>query len=142
MDLKLYYDTIDIAEIERYISDGQEENLNLEFKTVVHPNYNQHNREDDKKNISKTFCGFANSNGGIIIWGIKAKENANRQDIATDKKPIKELTRFLNTLNRLEGQSVTLVITGIEHKNVEISDDCGFIVTYIPESDFAPHMAN
>ena len=125
-----------------YISDGQEENLNIEFKTVIHPNFNQNNKEYDKKNISKTFAGFANSNGGIVIWGIKAKENSDKQDIATDKKPIKELTKFLNTLNRLEGQAVTPVITGIEHTKVEVSDDYGFIVTYVPESEFAPHMAN
>ncbi len=142
MDLKEYYNKIDIAEIDRYISEGQEENLNIEFKTVIHPNFNQNNKEYDKKNISKTFSGFANSNGGIIIWGIKAKENTDKQDVATDKKPIEELTKFLNTLNRLEGQAVTPVITGIEHRKVEISDDCGFIVTYVPESEFAPHMAN
>jgi hypothetical protein len=142
MDLKAYYNQIDLEEIERFILEGQEENLNLEFKTVVHPNYNLNNKEDDKKNISKTFSGFANSNGGIIIWGIKAKENEKKQDIATDKKPIKELTKFLNTLNRLEGQAITPVITGIEHKKIEISDDYGFIVTFVPASDFAPHIAN
>ena len=87
MDLKAYYNQIDLEEIERFILEGQEENLNLEFKTVVHPNYNLNNKEDDKKNISKTLSGFANSNGGIIIWGIKAKENEKKQDIATDKKP-------------------------------------------------------
>lgn len=142
MDLKAYFEKIDINEINRFIFDGQEENLNLEFKTVVHPNHNQHNREDDKKNISKTFSGFANSNGGIIVWGIKAKENASKQDIATDKKPINELTKFLNTLNRLEGQAITPVIIGIEHKKIEIADDCGFVISYVPASDFAPHMAN
>lgn len=142
MDLKAYFDKIDIEEIERFIIDGQEENLNIEFKTVVHPNYNQQNKDDDKKNISKTLSGFANSNGGIIVWGIKAKENSKKQDIATEKKPINELTKFLNILNRLEGQSVTPIITGIEHKKIEINNDCGFIITYVPTSDFAPHMAN
>lgn len=142
MDLKAYFDKIDIEEIERFIIDGQEENLKLEFKTVVHPNYNKFNREDDKKNISKTLSGFTNSNGGIIVWGIRAKENDKQQDIATDKKPINELTKFLNILNRLEGESVTPIITGIEHKKIEIDNDFGFIITYVPASDFAPHMAN
>lgn len=142
MNLKAYFDKLDIEEIERFINDGQEENLNIEFKTVVHPNYNQHNKDDDKKNISKTLSGFANSNGGIIVWGIKAKENDKKQDIATEKKPINELTKFLNMLNRLEGQSVTPIIIGIEHKKIEINNDSGFIITYVPASDFAPHMAN
>ncbi|MDY0780694.1 ATP-binding protein [Tenacibaculum sp. IB213877] len=142
MNLKEYFEKIDLDEINRFIIEGQEENLNLEFKTTSHPNYNQHNREDDKKNLSKTLSGFSNSNGGIIVWGIKAKENEKKQDIATTKKPIKELTRFFNTLNRLEGQSVTPVITGIEHKKIEIEEDTGYIITYVPSSDYAPHMAN
>lgn len=142
MDIKNYFENIDLNEIERFIQEGQEENLYLEFKTVVHPNYNEESREIDKKNISKTISGFSNSNGGIIIWGVKAKENEKKQDIATEKKPIKELTKFLNTLNRLEGQAITPVVTGIKHKKIETSDDCGFIITYVPQSDFAPHMAN
>lgn len=142
MDIKKYFETIDINEIERFIQDGQEENSFIEFKTVVHPNYNDKNREDDKKNISKTISGFANSNGGLVIWGIKAKENDKKQDIATEKSPIKELTRFLNTLNRLEGQATIPIVTGIIHRKIEVSEDFGFIVTYIPPSEFAPHKAN
>lgn len=142
MDIKKYFETIDMNEIERFIQEGQEENLFIEFKTVVHPNYNDNNREIDKKNISKAISGFANSNGGLIIWGIKAKENDKNQDIAIGKSPIKELTKFLNTLNRMEGQATTPVVTGIVHKKIEISTDFGFIVTYVPPSEFAPHMAN
>lgn len=142
MEIQEYFDKIDIHEIERFICEKQEENLSLEFKTVVHPNFNDKNKDDDKKNISKTLSGFANSNGGIIVWGIKAKENDKKQDVAFEKKPITELTKFLNTLNRLEGIAVTPTITGIKHKKIEISEDIGFIISYIPESNSAPHMAN
>lgn len=142
MDIQKYFEGIDINEIDRFIHEGQEENLFIEFKTVVHPNYDNNNKEIDKKNISKTISGFANSNGGIVVWGIKAKENDKKQDIASDKSPIKELTKFLNTLNRLEGQATTPVVTGIIHKKIEISSDCGFVVTYVPQSEYAPHMAN
>jgi hypothetical protein len=142
MNIDKYFETIDITEIDRFVKDGQEENLFIEFKTVVHPNYNDNNREIDKKNISKAISGFANSSGGVIVWGIKAKENEKNQDIATDKSPIKELTKFLNILNRIEGQATTPPVTGIIHRKIELSDDFGFIVTYVPPSEFAPHMAN
>lgn len=142
MDLKKYFNSINLSEIDRFISERQEENIYLEFKTTVHPNYNNNNREFDKKNISEVISGFANSDGGIVIWGVKAKENNKKQDIAYQKKPIKELTKFLNLLNRLEGQAVTPIVSGIIHKKIEISTDEGFIKTYIPPSDLAPHMAN
>lgn len=142
METKDYFESIDLNEINRFIHEGQEENLYIEFKTVVHPNFNDKNKDIDKKNFSKSISGFSNSGGGIIVWGIKAIANDKKQDIATATSPIKELTRFLNTLNRLEGQAVTPIVTGIKHKKIETSEDNGFIVTYIPQSDFAPHMAN
>lgn len=141
MTLYDYFNSIDLTEIERYILDKQEENISLEFKTVNHPNYNLDNREFDKKNYSEGLSGFANSNGGIIIWGVKAKENHQKQDVAYEKRPITELTKFLNILNRLEGQAVIPLITGIEHVKIEVSDDLGYIKSFIPASNSAPHMA-
>lgn len=141
MELLEYFNKINLEEIKRFIKEEQEENLNLEFKTVNHPFYNDKNKDDDKKNISKALSGFSNSSGGIIIWGIKAA-NKNGQDVATEEKPIQELTKFLNLLNRMEGQAVTPTISGIIHKKIEISKNTGFMKTYIPRSSGAPHMAN
>ena len=141
MNLQEYFESIDLAEIERFITEDQEENLHLEFKTVNHPNYNSANREFDKKNISEAISGFANSDGGIIIWGIETG-NSQKLDVAFKKKPIKELTKFLNTLNRLEGEVITPIVTGVLHKKIVISQNEGFIKTFVPPSDFAPHMAN
>lgn len=142
MNLKQYFESINLEELDRYITEKQEENLNLEFKTVNHPNYNDQNREFDKKNIAEVFSGFANSNGGIAIWGIKAKKNTSGQDIASELSQINELTKFLNTLNKLEGQAVVPIITGIEHVKIEIENtDTGFIKSFIPASSSAPHMA-
>lgn len=142
MNLLDYFNKIDISEIDRMVDEGQEENVHLEFKTTVHPIFNNDNREFDKKNLSEVISGFANSNGGIVIWGVKAKKNKNNQDIADQKKPILELTRFLNSLNRLEGQAVTPIVSGIIHRKILVGDDEGFVKTYIPPSDNAPHMAN
>ncbi|MBI3519473.1 MAG: ATP-binding protein [Bacteroidetes bacterium] len=142
MKLNEYFDSIDINEIERFIIEKQEENVSIEFKTVNHPDYNDSNREYDKINISETISGFANSNGGIVIWGIKAQKDASGQDVAKDKRPIKQLTKFLNLLNRLEGQAVTPTITGIIHKKIEVAKDEGYIKTFVPQSENAPHMAN
>jgi hypothetical protein len=142
MELKKYFNSINIVEIERFVSEKQEENLFLEFKTVNHPDYIDNNREFDKKNISEVLSGFANSDGGIVIWGVSARKNSKGQDVAGDFKPIKELTKFLNTLNRIEGQAVTPIIKGIIHKKLEIGNDVGYIKTFVPPSDNAPHMAN
>ena len=141
MTLEEYFQRIDLNEIERFVSEGQEENLNLEFKTVNHPSYIPKSIEFDKKNFSNLLSGFANSDGGIVIWGIKAKKNEQGLDVASGEEPIKELSKFLNFLNRLEGQTVVPRIIGVIHEKLDKGGDCGFVKTYIPASDAAPHMA-
>ncbi len=44
MNLKEYFDKIDLDEINRLIETHQEENLNIEFKIAVHPNETPENR--------------------------------------------------------------------------------------------------
>lgn len=137
-----YFEKIDLVEIESLVDNKQEENLYLEFKTVNHPVYNDGNKNVDKKHFSTCLSGFANSNGGIVIWGIKANKDSNGVDCANDLKPIKQLTKLINMFNSLEGQAVTPTIRGVKHKKIDNGEDTGFIVTYVPESDSSPHMAN
>lgn len=141
MNPREYFDSIDIDELNRLVDEKQEENLYLEFKTVNHPIYTDSNREFDKKNLSVCLSGFANSGGGIVIWGIKAKKNASGQDVATELTPIDQLTKFLNLLNKLEGQAIIPVITGVQHVKIHTGNDMGFIKSFIPASASAPHMA-
>lgn len=144
MKLEEYFESIGLDDVENFIKDKKEEDVNLEFKTVVHPNENDKNKNDDKKNFSKALSGFANSNGGILIWGVEARPGKDGVDVAKKLKPVEKVRRFLNKLNSLEGQAVTPMIEGVKHKLISINeaDDEGIIKTYIPKSDRAPHMAN
>lgn len=141
MKLIDYYESIDLISINKFVEDGEAESINLEFKTVNHPERNDEAINSDKKNYSKTLSGFANSSGGIIIWGIYAKGNSKKQDVAKELKPIKELTSFFNSLNKLEGMVVTPTINGIKHEKIELNNDEGFIKTFVPASETGPHMA-
>lgn len=142
MDLKTYFDSIDLKEIYRYTEEGQEEHITLDFKLANFPYDNGFDKaqDADKKNYSKALSGYANSGGGIIIWGIKTRK-LNGRDIATERKPIKNLTSFLNRLNQLEGSAVVPTIKGVVNRKIIEENDLGYVITFIPESDSAPHMA-
>lgn len=142
MNIKEYFDKIDFSEIQSLVDNKQEENIFIEFKTVNHPNYNDKNKNFDKEHLSKCLSGFANSSGGILIWGIKADKDSNGIDCANELKPIQQLTKLLNMFNSLEGQAVTPTISGVEYKKIDTGNDTGYIVTYVPESESRPHMAN
>ena len=138
MTLKEKYELIDMQVIEEYISNAQEENLHLEFKTIRHSTFRA---DDDKSNFAKCLSAFANSEGGIVIWGIIAKKNDDEIDCAIDKAFIDNLQLFLSRLNELTTEALSPYLAGVIHTPIEFSTNCGFVKTYIPEGDQGPYMA-
>jgi hypothetical protein len=137
MTLKEYFENINLNDIEEFVEKQIPEDLYLDFKTANFPSGSNF----DNKNFSKCLSGFSNSLGGILIWGIKASKNKNGVDAAKDLKPIKGLLKFENHLKRIEGKSVVPLIEGIEYRRIEESEDKGYLLVYIPQSERAPHMA-
>ncbi len=137
MNIKNYFNSIDLLEIESFVENKITEDLYIEFKTSNFPVKS----EFDNKNFSKCISGFANSSGGIIIWGIKASKNKDGIDAASNIKPIKGVIKFENHLKRIEGKSVIPMIPGIEYRRILKNDDEGFLLVYVPPSDRTPHMA-
>ena len=70
----------DEARLMQYINDGIEESLNLDYKAAAALN----KTEEKKKQITKDVSAMANSDGGIIIYGI-----SEFQDIAHSHLPEK-----------------------------------------------------
>ncbi|TGM60592.1 ATP-binding protein [Leptospira meyeri] len=140
MSLIQQFQSIDIPTIERYVEEMEQETLFLDFKTVRGGSLKS---DDDKKNLSKALSGFANSAGGLIVWGVLAKKNENNIDCATKCEPIQNISQFYSRLNELTGEYVQPLVEKVEHK-ILISDqihDIGFAVSLIPESLSPPHMA-
>jgi len=138
MSLTQTFERLDANEIAEFIRLGQEENLHLDFKTVGNANLRG---GDDKRNFAKCLSGFANSNGGIIIWGVDARKNAQDIDCAGAAAEIAPIRLFLSRLNELTGEAVSPVIDGIQHKHIETMQNKGFAVTLVPESNSGPYMA-
>ena len=138
MNMQELFDTLVLPDLEGYIAAGQEENLVLEFKTI---NTADLSHSDDKKNLAKGLSGFANSSGGLIIWGIDARKNQNGINSANAKKEIQPLSLFLARLNEFTGLAISPIVEGVRHKGIPTMGDVGFAVSVIPESDSGPHMA-
>jgi AhpD family alkylhydroperoxidase len=85
--------------------------------------------------------GFANSSGGIIVWGVDARKNAQDVDCAVGRKEIEPIKLFLSRLNALTGQAVSPIVDGIRHRAIETTENSGFAITLVPETESGPHMA-
>lgn len=136
MDLNEYFNRIDLTEIHDFVTNQVAEDIFLEFKTANYPQ----GIDFDKKNFSKCLSGFANSSGGILIWGISAKESKNNPDVANELKPIKDIIEFENYLKKNEGNAVIPLIEGIEYRRILENGQGGYLLVYIPSSERSPHM--
>jgi hypothetical protein len=138
MNLSDTFEQLSLAEVQDYIKRGQEEHLQLDFKTIKAASLAS---ADDRRNFAKSLSGFANSGGGMIVWGIDARRNAEGIDCAVAALEIKQLKMLLSRLNEFTGQAVSPTVEGVRHKMIETSEDTGFAATLVPESQSGPHMA-
>jgi hypothetical protein len=90
--------------------------------------------ETDRTFLSRAISGFANSEGGIIVWGV----DAGADDV---KKPIHNISRFVRWLdNNASGLSIP-AHPKIQNHAVHTGSGEGFAVTLIPRSNLIPHRA-
>ena len=136
MNLKDYFESIDLREIEDFVENKVSESLFKEFKTANFPQV----LEFDKKNFSKCLSGFSNSSGGIIVWGISAKEQKDKPDVADELKPISNLMAFESYLKKNEGNAIIPLLENVEYKRILDGEDKGYLIVLIPASERAPHM--
>jgi hypothetical protein len=138
MNLIKAFKSLNLDGLQEYVDTQQEENLFLDFKRVNRPDLTN---SDDKKNLAKALSGFSNSSGGIIVWGVDARKNAQGIDCACELKAIQSVKRILSRLNELTGMAVSPMVDGVQHRVIKTNKDDGFAITYIPKSDSGPHMA-
>jgi hypothetical protein len=136
MNLHERFEALDLAAIDIFLTDRQEEHIHLDFKTAS-PQVGR----DDRKNLAEAISGFSNSEGGLIVWGVEARQNQEGVDCACEKRDISPLSLFLSKLNQYTGDAATPIVDGVQHKKIVATNDRGFAVTLVPPSDGGPHMA-
>jgi predicted HTH transcriptional regulator len=137
MTLSDQFDALTLNDLQNFVSVQQEEDVNLEFKTT---NTSDPSHIDDRRNLAKALYGFANSSGGLLVWGVVAAKNAEQIDCAIGNE-IPQVRLFVTRLNTLTGQAVSPIVDGVRHKAIISNGEAGFAVTMVPESESGPHMA-
>ena len=138
MDLKTTSETLDIATLNAWIDSQRQEDLHLDFKLLQSaPALTR----DGRKNLAKAISGFANSDGGLIVWGVDCRKDSMNVDCASGMVPVKNPAAVLSKLQSMTGDATVPIVDGVIHRVIEDSADSGIIVTYIPRSDAGPHMA-
>ena len=121
-------------DIEKLISEKTEESINLEFKAAG----SFDSGSAKKREMGKDVSAFANSAGGILIYGIEEIDHiANAKSFIDGNKFTKEwIENVLHT-------NIHRKIEGLEIIPIRFEDkfEKTIYVIRIPESNDAPHMA-
>ena len=127
-------------EISRMIREQIVEELFLDYKRAATVAPFGKLDSSDRKNLSKAIAGFANSEGGIIVWGVDCRQNPPYGDVPTSPVPISNPTAFKSLL---EGAVTGVTIpahSGVENIALQIiGQSDGFVVTYIPVGMHVPY---
>ncbi|MBX7132600.1 MAG: ATP-binding protein [Fimbriimonadaceae bacterium] len=102
----------------------------LDFKT-------EPRQEDLQKLLGKVATAFANTSGGVIVWGVNSKNGAS------DLKQVVDLAAFELAVADLTNQAATYPLSGVTHHRIYDpgSTKSGYLITYVPESDNKPHQS-
>jgi len=125
--------------LDEVMADRQPESLFLDFKRSPNDGEGRQLSNDDNKNLGKAISGFANSSGGILIWGIDCRRDTSGVEKA-DKHPLKDAQGF-NT----KVQGAISRVTVPPHPSVEVlsfeqpgASPSGYVVVHVPQSTIGP----
>jgi hypothetical protein len=112
------------------------EDERLDFKGAQDLRNNTALSDDKVKLIwSEALSAFANTGGGVLIWGIDARET-NEVDAASGENLVQRPHAFTSRLKELLGGATDPMVSGVEYAPfvVDATKDEGFVVCLIPES--------
>ena len=130
---KIYNNIKTVEDINNYLSDTDDgESGIIEFKAV-----GKLSGKSEKGNfralIAKEMCAFANSEGGILVVGVKIEDG---KALSACEEP--------NLENFLEKQKISMYLEpslkGLNFKSLKTTDEGNKpVIIMIPKSDFLPH---
>ncbi len=127
--------------IDGFIIDRQSEEIFLDFKSSSDNGSGTRLHDRDRSNLAKAISGFANSEGGVIVWGVDCRPNQELGDVATVKTGVQNPKRFKSWLENAVSGLTLPPHPGVRHAAFEIGNDqLGFVATFIPKSHMAPHQ--
>jgi hypothetical protein len=131
-----------LAAIDEFVDLSASEELFLDFKLSANEGDGNCLADEDRNNLAKAISGFGNSDGGVIIWGIECRPQNKRGDVAANKRPIVDPTRFRSWLEGAVSGRTIPPHSGVMHHVIYASDRSrGYVITLVPSSDHAPLQA-
>ncbi|MFA5793174.1 MAG: ATP-binding protein [Candidatus Gracilibacteria bacterium] len=122
-------------ETDRLIATLESESLYMDYKGKSYKDEDDLSK-DDMLNLDKALSGYANTEGGVLIWGIEKKDGVLGSYVL-----IEQPEAFVERLNTVTPGRVSPSVDGVRHEVVFSGTDGGVVVTYVPQSESTPHRS-
>lgn len=129
-----------LEKINQYISDGIEENIHLDYKGAASLGKNG----EKKKEISKDVSAFTNSDGGVIIYGVKEFDEAEKRHLPEKIDAVNGNEFSKEWLEQIINSNISPRINGLKITPIQTSnpeDNQVVFVVEIPKGTTA-HQAS
>lgn len=131
-----------LAALERMLAEEEPESLFLDYKRAVTAANDPALHRSDRENLSRALSGFANSEGGVLLWGVNARREAGAQRETVEKWPVADAASFRVLIEgALSGESIPALTTARVHQILEGDGPGGYVVVLIPRSLIGPIRA-
>jgi hypothetical protein len=125
----------------RLKAEGEAESVRLDFKEVK-PTAVPSQEGYIKEKFARALSGFANTDGGVLVYGIKTNDAPKgTPDRAQDIVEIENAAAFRADLDRLASRVVEPLVPAVEIKEIEKpgAGGRGVVAVYVPKSPRGPH---
>lgn len=92
---------------------------------------------EDKANLARAVSGFANTRGGLLVWGVYCAKDENGEDCVQDLKPIGNVNAFRSNVQAILSQISSPAVQGVELTCISENEpkESGYLVMHVPKSD-------
>ena len=125
--------------ISGFVVDRKTEELFLDFKNAA--TKGDKLEKSDRENYARALSGFANSEGGVIVWGVDARKQGDRGDVAQALAPIENVTRFVSLLEGETSGATDPAIPHVRTLPILVEGVDGYAITLVRQSPQAPHRS-
>lgn len=132
-----------VATLDRLIEDRDLESLFLDFKQSPQDQSSSGLSKEQNKILSKAISGFANSSGGVIIWGVDCRIDKATKCERAEKVPLMDAGAFRSKIESAISRATFPPHPGVRTIAIQSEGRLleGFVVAYVPKSEIGPLRA-
>lgn len=118
----------------------QREGCYIEFKLIGDRGGCLTFTDKDRSNYAELLSAFANSAGGVIVWGVNCKQK-NQKDAVIDLPSVQNSGVILDRLRQLQDEDVVPSVQAEHRVECDAQTGKSFIVTYVAKTNGGPHRS-